>query len=394
MYESFYNLKEKPFELHPDPDFLFMSPGHDTAYTLLEYAISENKGFVIITGDIGSGKTTLLNFFLNRIPSDIHIGLINNTYAPQSHFSKMICQEFELDVEGKDTVEMMDVFHDFLLTQYAENKRVVLIIDEAQNLTPNALEELRMISNLEAEKQHLIQMILVGQPELKSTLQHKNLEQFVQRVTVHCHLAGLDKEETSKYIRYRLEKAGAKNQELFHEEAIECIFEYAKGIPRVINVLCDTALVYGFADGLETIEKKVIEEVINTRVAGGMFSIDKKAEQSEPLSQPAAKISSHEQASDISIKLIEQRVAMFEITVDHLRQRLDKLSQKKDERDALILELFKMLKSSLDSRANTLMQFKQYKNKMEKVRTKPEEEKIVRRHPFTFGLKKKQKKSR
>ena len=283
MYESFYNLREKPFDLHPDPDYLFMSQGHDNAYTLLEYAIAENKGFVIITGEIGAGKTTLINFFLHKIQQDIQVGLINNTSTSLDHFVKMMCQEFELDVEHKDKVEMLYSFHEFLLKQYAENKRVVLIIDEAQNLTPEVLEEIRMISNLEAEKHHLIQIILVGQPELKYSLQRKDLEQFVQRVTVHCHLGGLNREETEQYIHYRLKMAGAVNQDIFQKDAVETIHQYSGGIPRLINILCDTALVYGFADSLEMIGGKVLDDVIKEREAGGMFSADSPNEQLERL---------------------------------------------------------------------------------------------------------------
>ena len=215
MYESFYGLKEKPFNLLPDPEYLFMSQGHENVYTHLEYAIGENKGFVVITGEIGSGKTTLINFLLNRIGQNIHVGLISNTYVSPTQLVKMICREFELEVEGMDKAEMIELFHGFLLRQYAENSRVLLIIDEAQNLSAETMEEIRMLSNLEAEKHHLLQMILVGQPELKHKLQRKELRQFAQRVTVSCHLNGLNKEEVDKYIRHRLKVAGAEDADIF-----------------------------------------------------------------------------------------------------------------------------------------------------------------------------------
>ena len=229
MYESFYNLKEKPFDLHPDPDYLFMSEGHDNAYTHLEYAISENKGFVVITGEIGSGKTTLINYFLHKIQQDVLVGLINNTHAPLSQLIKMICQEFELDIDGLNKLKMLNVFHEFLIQQFSLKKRVVLIIDEAQNLSARAIEEIRLISNLETEKNHLIQIILVGQPELKLNLQKKELEQFAQRVTVYCHLEGLKQDEAEKYIHFRLKIAGAQNPDIFDQDAVLAIYEFARG---------------------------------------------------------------------------------------------------------------------------------------------------------------------
>ena len=253
MYESFYGLKEKPFDLHPDPDYLYMSRGHENAYTHLEYAIAENKGFVVVTGEIGSGKTTLINFLLTKIRQDIEVGLISNTSLTPEQFIAMICEEFEVPLQGdgSDKAKMLGRFHAFLLEQFAKKKRVILIVDEAQNLSPEALEEIRMLSNLEAEKHHLIQILLVGQPELKYKLQMKNLEQFAQRVTVHCHLDGLGPEEVDRYIRYRLTVAGAKGSDIFSEDAIEAIHKHSRGIPRLINILCDTALVFGYADSLK-----------------------------------------------------------------------------------------------------------------------------------------------
>ncbi|RLC32015.1 MAG: general secretion pathway protein GspA [Deltaproteobacteria bacterium] len=389
MYESFYNLKEKPFDLHPDPEYLFMSQGHDNAYTHLEYAIAENKGFVIITGEIGSGKTTLINFFLHKIKQDIQIGLINNTFAPLRNFTKMICQEFELDVEGMDKVGMLDLFHEFLLKQFARQKRVVLIIDEAQNLTPEAMEEIRMISNLEAEKHYLIQMILVGQPELKYKLQRRDLEQFAQRVTVHCHLGPLNREETFRYIRHRLKVAGAPRQNIFRKSAIEVIFKYSGGIPRLINILCDTALVYAYADTRKTVDKKIVENVIRAREAGGIFS----AEPFEaPATDSAGGASAPAQAAGISeqaekeLRIMGQRISLLENTVDHMARRLNELSKTRDQRDDVILELFKMLKSSMESRVNTLAQLNHLRKKIYIAQKKAEKNRSKQNSPFFLRL--------
>ena len=278
MYESFYGLKEKPFDLHPDPDYLYMSRGHENAYTHLEYAIRENKGFVIVTGEIGSGKTTLINFLLTKIRQDIEVGLISNTSLTPEQFIMILCEEFEVSLnpsDSEDKARMLGRFHEFLLAQFGKKKRVILIIDEAQNLAPETLEEIRMLSNLEAEKHHLIQIILVGQPELKTKLQLKELEQFAQRITVHCHLEGLGREELDHYIRYRLQVAGARNVDVFSDNAVGAVHRYSRGIPRLINILCDTALVFGYADGLTRIDEGVIKAVVESRKAGGLLTESK-----------------------------------------------------------------------------------------------------------------------
>jgi len=362
MYETFYGLKEKPFNLLPDPEYLFMSQGHENAYTHLEYAIAENKGFVVITGEVGSGKTTLINFLLERIRDDINVGLINNTYVRPTQLIKMVCKEFELEVEGMDKTEMVELFHGFLLRQFAERKRVVLIIDEAQNLSHETMEEIRMLSNLESEKHHLIQMIMVGQPELRNKLQKKDLWQFAQRVTVSCHLEGLEKDEVDKYIRHRLKVAGAenldvfggKNPDIFDGGAISAIASHSHGIPRIINTLCDTALVYGFADELKIIDKKAIEHVIKAREAGGISTVTTQDENNNPSSLPMEGVI----VGQLENRFVdmERRIRQLEDMIGHMGHRLNTLVQKKDERDTIVLELFRMLKNSMESRLNGLKQ--------------------------------------
>jgi general secretion pathway protein A len=265
MYEAFYGLKEKPFNLTPDPDYLYMSPGHENAYTHLEYAIQESKGFVVVTGEVGSGKTTLINYLLRKIPQAIHVGIINNTFVQPQELLKMICNEFEIQFEDSDKTMLLTRLYDYLLEQFSKRERVVLIIDEAQNLSEKTLEEIRMLSNLESEKHHLIQMILVGQPQLKEKLQRKSLEQFVQRVTVNCHLDALDKNQVEGYIRHRLTVAGAQNLDIFDPEAMRAIYKYSCGIPRLINTICDTAFVYGYADDVRVIGSDLIEAVAQAR---------------------------------------------------------------------------------------------------------------------------------
>ena len=388
MYETFYGLKEKPFNLLPDPEYLFMSHGHANAFTHLEYAVAENKGFVVITGEIGSGKTTLINFLLNRIGEDINVGLINNTYVPAAQLIKMICKEFELEVEGMDKAEMIELFHGFLLNQFAERKRVVLIIDEAQNLTPESMEEIRMLSNLEAEKHHLIQIVLVGQPELKYKLRRKDLFQFAQRVTVNCHLEGLHKDEVDKYIRHRLKVAGAedldifgaKNPDIFDVGAISTIANYSHGIPRIINILCDTALVYGYADELKVIDKKAIEHVVKAREGGGIFSgtlLDEKRE-----SQPTPVESTISEPLENRLEGMERRLRLLEDRIGSMDQILNTLAQKKHERDIIVLELFKMLKNNMESRLSVLRQLDRFmENRKSESKEIPRERNRAIVHP-------------
>jgi general secretion pathway protein A len=357
MYESFYGLRDKPFDLHPDPDYLYLSRGHENAYTHLEYAISENKGFVVVTGEIGSGKTTLINFLLGKIPHGVEVGIINRTDASTLQFIKMVCQEFGIDVRGLDKAEMLDALNLFLLEHFAAKTRVVLIIDEAQNLPRKTLEEIRMLSNLESEKHHLIQIIMVGQPELRATLRQKGMEQFAQRVTVHCHLDGLPLAEVGEYIRYRLKVGGAANLAIFTEDAIECISEQSRGIPRLINIICDSALVFGYADGLKVIDRSVIETVIKSREAGGLFT---NGLWDEPRLSTGGDASVREQ-----LKLMERRVTFLEDLVGGLNQRLTQLSNMKEARDVLVLELFKMLKGSMESRRNIILKFMKLRDRLE-----------------------------
>jgi len=349
MYESFYGLKENPFHLTPDPSYLFMSRGHEEAYTHLEYAILENKGFVVITGEIGSGKTTLINLLLSKIQQKIQVGVINQTLVQPTQFIKMICQEFELPTDARDKAELLDLLHSFLLQQFARRKRVTMIIDEAQNLPNNTIEEIRMLSNLESEKHHLIQMMLVGQPELKYKLQQKSLEQFVQRVTVYCHLNGLDMDETSRYITHRLQVAGAEKQDIFTKEAIDVIHQYSRGIPRLINILCDAALVYGFADELNVIDLNVIEDVVADRKVGGIFPENGLDESSVSLSAPGNR-KEHEPETGQSFQSIESRLQLLESLATDITQRLNILFVRREQQDDRVLQLLKMLKQSTENR--------------------------------------------
>jgi len=356
MYEVFYGLKEKPFNLLPDPDYLYMSAGHENVFHHLEYAIRENKGFVVITGEIGSGKTTLINFLLQKIPQDIHVAILNNTDLEPVEFVKMACQEFDLNVDGLDKVEILDRLQGFLLEQFAVRKRVVLIVDEAQNLMRRTLEEIRMLSNLETEKHHLLQIILVGQPELTDKLRSRDLEQFLQRVTVHAHLEALSLKDVHQYVQYRLNVAGSSRLDLFSDEAIELIYKHSRGIPRLINILCDTALVYGFADELAVIGPETILAVVAShRMLGGLSGkaaaepTASSTRQEEPTNRVTSRLLGR-------FKVLEERIARLEAGTEQLERRLMAEEKRQVGGDARFVELLDQLKKTMESHRTLIEQ--------------------------------------
>jgi len=321
MYTKFYGLQKKPFSLSPDPDYLFMSSKHEKVYIHLRYAIFENKNFAVITGEIGSGKTILINFLLRQIKESFKIAYIRNTLVSPVQFLKFICQEFKISVEGFDKPKILDTLREFLLKEYSANHRVILIIDEAQNLSFQTLEEIRLISNIETEKEPLWQIILVGQPELRKKLRHPSLKQFAQRVTVYCHLEPLNKEETFEYIRHRLRVAGARNLDIFTKDAMEAIYQHSKGIPRLINILCDTALVYGFADGLSYIDKNVIENVVEDRKKEGLFFEEERKEETSLVEKN--RLSSIPEDLKMRLDSIEKRIDSLETMVKGFSEQLE-----------------------------------------------------------------------
>jgi len=272
MYESFYSLTEKPFTLLPDPGFLYLSDKHQMALTLLEYGLNDHAGFTVISGEIGAGKTTLIRHMLNQMEHDYTVGLISNTHSSFGELLQWILLAFSVEHRDMSKVEMYQRLVDFIIAEYAQNRRTVLIIDEAQNMDAETLEELRMLSNINADKDQALQVILVGQRELRETLKRPDLIQFAQRITVDYHLEPLSAAETAAYIAHRLQTAGG-DPETFTPEACEAIHRYSNGVPRLINLLCDTALVYGYAEQMQRIDERLVTDVAREKQQGGIFPI-------------------------------------------------------------------------------------------------------------------------
>ncbi|HEY0823063.1 MAG TPA: AAA family ATPase [Ramlibacter sp.] len=270
MYEAYYGLREKPFSIQPDPEFLFMGKRHRLAFTMLEYGIHNRVGFSVICGEIGCGKTTLVRKLLAAVDDSITVGLVYNTHAEIADLLEWIMLAFGQPYSGMSQVERYDRFQQFLVAEYSAGRRVVLIVDEAQNLHAGALESLRMLSNINADKDQLLQIILVGQPQLKALLARPDLHQFTQRIGVEFFVPPLAAAEVGQYVRHRLHVAG-RDEPLFSAEALERVAAVTRGVPRSINILCDTALVYGFSAEAATIGVELVEEVLQDRREYGVL---------------------------------------------------------------------------------------------------------------------------
>ena len=285
MYRQHFGLKDKPFSLIPDPNFLHFSDKHKVAYSLLEYGLHEQSGLTVITGEVGSGKTTLIRHLLGEIDqSQLAIGLINNTHASLGDLTQWVALAFGLPHENKDKVTLFRDVQDYLIAEWANGKRAVLIVDEAQNMDKETLEELRLYTNINADGEQFLQIVLVGQPELRDVLQAPELAQMAQRVSVEYHIEPLGWQDTANYIRHRLatasnEESVEKASHIFDSVAIAVIFYFSGGVPRLINTLCDFALVHTYAMGLQTINYNTALEVVRGRKIGGVNRFTNNEEQ-------------------------------------------------------------------------------------------------------------------
>jgi type II secretory pathway predicted ATPase ExeA len=269
MYEESYGLREKPFSLVPDPEFMFLSRLHRGALTMLEYGLQEQASFALISGEVGTGKTILVRRFLRTIGDRVAVGVVTSTPRNKSSVLDWILLAFGLDYRGKGPTEQLETFMRFLEAQQARKRRTVLIIDEAQNLGPEALEELRMFANVNVDKDVVLQIVLVGQPEILEILNRQELRQLAQRITLNFKLLPLSFPETRKYIRHRLRVAGG-DPDTFSPEAIAVIYLLSGGLPRLINALCDAALVYGFGEGQAVLDGAIVIEVVLDATSGGL----------------------------------------------------------------------------------------------------------------------------
>jgi general secretion pathway protein A len=264
MYEAFYGLTSKPFQLNPDPNFFFGSKQHRRAKAYLEYGVSRNEGFIVITGEIGAGKTTVLRSLIDGLHgSNVITGHLVTTQLGAEDTLRMVGAAFGFRVKDVPKSELLITLEAFLISQTSKGKRCLLIVDEAQNLTPKAVEELRMLSNFQFGNQALLQSFLVGQPEFRQILQQPEMEQFRQRVAATCHIGPLDAEETQHYIEHRLKCAGAKGKPTFEPAAFEGIYATSGGIPRRINSVCDRLLLLGFLAGRTHLTAADVAEVVN-----------------------------------------------------------------------------------------------------------------------------------
>ncbi len=277
MYAEFFGLKQSPFSIAPDPRYLFMSERHREALAHLLYGIGGGGGFVLLSGEIGAGKTTVCRCFLEQLPENCRVAYIFNPKLTVSDLLKTICSEFHIEVKhegiGPATIrDHLDPLNAYLLASHARGERNVLIIDEAQNLTPYVLEQLRLLTNLETSERKLLQIILIGQPELRTILAKPELEQLAQRVIARFHLGTLDKAETLQYIQHRMQVAGLRGPLPFSKQAVARIHDLTRGVPRRINLLCDRALLGAYSSGapqvVATVVEKAAREVFEGEVVG------------------------------------------------------------------------------------------------------------------------------
>ena len=362
MYEQYYGLKEKPFQIVPNPDYLYFSPKHENALTYLEYGIREGAGFILLTGEIGTGKTTLIRYILNDIEAETEVAVIFNTNVTSEQLIELVLREFEIEPAANDKTKNIDMLYHCLIEKYAQKKKVLLIIDEAQNLQDEVLEEVRMLSNLQADDNLLLQIMLVGQPELKIKLKRPSLAQLTQRIAVNYHLVSLTRKETAEYISSRLKMAGGKT-DIFTDIAIDKIYSFTNGIPRSINLLCDTALVYGFAGDVKIINNSIIDQVIEDKGDFGI-SVD-EAEYSDVTSKKVKSLSEN--------SLNSSRLLTLEATVQQLKIQMawqvEQLEIRAENfKDDLIHQLREQVDQEREKYNFTLISYSKLKEKYENLK--------------------------
>jgi type II secretory pathway predicted ATPase ExeA len=271
IYTEHFGLTAQPFSLTPDPDFLYWSPAHKRAYAMLEYGVMTHAPITLITGEVGAGKTTLLQHLLRSLVPEVQVGLVSNPIGSREELLRWVLMSLDLPAVPEDTyVDLFSRFQNFVISEYAAGHRVILIFDEAQNLDRAALEELRMFTNINTGRDVLLQLVLVGQPELRDIVGRKDMRQFAQRVAALFHLPAMDLPTMRDYIQHRLKVAG-RTRRLFTADAVTLIHEKTGGVPRMVNRLCDLALVYAFTAGRKSVDPAIINDVLQD---GAFFPVD------------------------------------------------------------------------------------------------------------------------
>ena len=272
MYQTYFNFRAKPFAMNPDPEFLYSSSQHAAALTMLEYAIEAQAPFCLLTGDIGSGKTTLLRHFLRKLGKSVTVGLVSNTHDKFTSIHPWALSSLGVVPKDNSPIAQYEALVDFFVHEYAKGRRTLLVIDEAHNLAPTVLEELRLLSNVNSERDLTLQVLLIGQPELRTKLEQPELLQFAQRVSVDYHLRPLSLQDTGAYIEHRLSVVGGDDA-LFDAESIAFVHGRTGGVPRLINQLCDLALVYAFAEQRQKIDVQLLQHVLQDRKDRGAVQL-------------------------------------------------------------------------------------------------------------------------
>ncbi len=279
IYTEYFGLKERPFSLVPDPEFLYWSAPHSRAFSMLEYGILTRSPITLITGEVGAGKTTILHHLLKSVSDDVSIGLVSNAHGDRGELLRWVLLALNQPAMPDETyVDLFGRFQKHLIDEYAAGRRVILIFDEAQNLSRESLEELRMFTNINSNKDELLQLVLVGQPELRDIIRRPDLRQFAQRVSAAFHLTAMDVQTVRAYIRHRLKVAGAKS-DIFSVAACDLVHEATGGVPRLVNQLCDFAMVYAFTKNVTKVMRVTVQQVLDD---GVFFAGELLREQSLP----------------------------------------------------------------------------------------------------------------
>jgi general secretion pathway protein A len=344
MYNEFYGFSKDPFLIVPDPNYLYMSPKHEEALARLVYGLKERRAVMLLTGEVGAGKTTLIRFLVSRLPAALQAATIANSNLMAEPLLRMILAEFKLPAPpSADKSELLQNLENHLEDLHARKRRSLLIIDEAQNLPLDALEEIRMLSNFQVNTHCLVQILLVGQPELRTRMRDPRCLQISQRIAVNYHIAALSREETRSYITYRLRRSGG-SAELFTPDAVEMVYRLSRGIPRSINLTCDSALIYGFAEEVRRIDREVVVKAAKQLDLMGLVNIEDAGDAESEAVPTAAKPGDNGRAIVASIAGLEKNLAAFR---NDLKQEIQKFGEQAGAVNSTAMKLTEFLEKHL-----------------------------------------------